>query len=74
MLQRQTVMTLRVSSVILINKILNTVQIKYDLHELLNFIKLSLLVFKMSRILSKRFFMGFKLNNASCFANCLANK
>lgn len=49
-------MTLHVSSVILINKILNTVQIKYDLHELLNFIKLSLLVFKTSRILSKDFY------------------
>lgn len=49
-------MTLRVSSVILINKILNPVQIKYDLHELLNFIKLSLLVFKTSRILSKDFY------------------
>lgn len=56
MLQRQTAVTLRVSWVILINKILNTVQIKYDLHELLNFIKLSLLVFKTSRILSKDFY------------------
>lgn len=56
MLQRQTAVTLRVSWVILINKILNTVQIKYDLHELLNFIKLSILVFKTSRILSKDFY------------------
>lgn len=49
-------MTLRVSWVILINKILNTVQIKYDLHELLNSIKLRLLVFKTSKILSKDFY------------------
>lgn len=49
-------MTLRVSWVILINKILNTVQIKYDLHELLNFINLRLLAVKTSRILSKDFY------------------